>query len=359
MKDYTFIIKHILKLAIYLVIFTIFCLIFDRIDSNNKAVNISEIIFISLYLTIGGTYLIYVLIKHDREIYKRQKEKEKKFFEFLDILETFNYDASSLDEKIHYLLAALYEASSNFTMTDFYARSYNFSRYEIKELLYNVLDNEFNEFINDIILDFKEDGQIALFRRRIVEKINKILGILDEGYYYDATNNFRIMIYHSMNSYKLLKEGLKDNKFVKIKVENGYTTFDDAYLVTTRTIYFLNENLRDNINAAIKNDINLYTFKVQAHTYRLALNPECDDVEFSLFRLNYFLNFRDFKTYKSFIEKNKYKDFELLKTNFQEVYKALQNYFKSKNDDDLKKLYSVLKEEIDTHIINDKFRIEE
>ncbi len=359
MKDYTFIIKHILKIAIYLVIFIIFYLVFDRIDSNNKVVNITEIIFITLYLTIGGTYLIYVLIKHDREIYKKQKEKEEKFFKFLDILETFNYDTSSLDEKIRYLLAALYEASSNFTMTDFYARSYNFSRSEVKELLYNVVDNEFNEFINNIILNFKEEGQIALFRRRIVEKINKIIGISDEGYYYDATNNFRIKIYQSGNSYKLLKERFKDNKFVKIKVDKGYNTFDDAYLATTRTIYFLNEDLRDSIKAAIKNDINLYTFKVQAHTYRLALNPECDDVEFSLFRLNYFLNFRDFKTYKSFIKKNKYNDFELLKINFQEVYKTLQNYFKSKNDDNLKKLHSVLKEEIDKHIEHDKFRIEE
>lgn len=359
MKDYTFIIKHILKMAIYLVIFIIFCLIFDRIDSSEKAINICEIIFITLYLTIGGTYLIYVLIKHDREIYKKQKEKEEKFSDFLDILETFNYDVSSSEEKTHYLLAALYEAASNFTMTDFYARSFNFSRFEIKELLYNALDNEFNEFINDIILNFKEDGQIALFRRRIVENINKIIGINDEGYYYDATNNFRIMIYQSGNSYKLLKEGFKDNKFLKIKVEKGYTNFNEAYLAATRTIYFLNEDLRNSIKAAIKNDINLETFKVQAHTYKLALNPECDDVEFSLFRLNYFLNFRDFTTYKSFIKKNKYNDFELLEINFPEVYKALQNYFKSKNDDDLKKLYSALKEEIDKHIANDKFPIEE
>ena len=358
MKDYTFIIKHILRYAIYFVGFLIICMIFDYIDSKNKAVNIIEIVFISFYLVIGATYFIYSLIKHDREIYKIQKEREGKFNYFLDILETFNYETSTKEDKIKYLLASLYEASSNYTMCSFYARCFAFSRVEIKELLYNEIDAEFNEFINDIVLKFKGSPQIALFRYRVISKINKTLG-LEEGYYSDATYNFRMTIYRSGKKYNILKERCSDNKWNKVRIDKGFNSFDDAYLIVTRTINYLNDDLRKILTENAKSEINLETFKEEAHTYKLALNQNRDEIEFSLFRLYYFLKFKDFKYYKLFINKNKYNDFEILNSNYPKIYNKLNNYYKTKKEEDLKKLYETLKEEIDKHIVDDKFRIEE
>ena len=358
MKDYTFIIKQVLRYAIYFVVFLIVCMIFNYIDSKNKVVNIIEILFVAFYLVIGATYFIYSLIKHDREIYKKQKEKENKLYDYLDILETFNYETSTKEEKIKYLFAALYEASSNYTMSSFYARCFAFSRIEIKELLYNEIDMEFNEFINDVILKFKEGPQIALFRYRIISKINKTLGI-KEDFYSDATYNFRMIIYKRGRKYNILKEKYSDNKWKKIRIDKGFNSFDDAYLIVTRTINYLNDDLRKILTENSQNKIDLETFKEEAHTYKLALNQNRDEIEFSLFRLYYFLRFKDFKYYKLFIYKNKYNDFEILNSNYPEIYTKLINYYKTKKEEDFKKLFKTLKEEIDKHIINDKFRIEE
>ena len=102
MNDSKFILKKIIQTTFFVIIFGLICAVFSKIDAKEKYINILEMIFLCLYMVIGSVYIIKDFVSKDRirgkEI-KIEKKKLKKFNEYLDILNNFNYNHSSLEDK--------------------------------------------------------------------------------------------------------------------------------------------------------------------------------------------------------------------------------------------------------------------
>ncbi len=308
MKDSKFIIKKIMQIIIYLGIFALICAVFAKIDSKQSYVNVLELIFLCIYMLVGSMYILKDCFSRDaksRKDIKKEKEDVEKFNKYLDILNEFNYEYSSLENKFKYLIASLYEASVTFQMSDFYARARDFSRIEIKDILYNKIDYEFDEFIDNVIMKFAESMSVSFFKTRIINIISKEVGIVtNENYYYDMTYNFRGSIVESNGKYNVVKEAFKNNKWEVVQIEKGFLTDDEAYLDVTRIINVINDQLRNNLLDEFKDStVDEDVFKLLAHTYKVLYQGV--NGEAAIFRLYYIIKNYGLKEYIKCLKNDK------------------------------------------------------
>ncbi len=278
--------------------------------------------------------------------------KKKKFEDFFLIFDNFNYYESNNDTKKHYLLASLFEASNTAKMVDFYARCYNFSLKEIESLLQGYINSEFDIFLEDIILNFKESMNICLFKSSIIKLINDIIGIKEDEYYIDNSYMFRGSIVKRRNDYIIYKEILKNNEWAYLSKEKGFKTYDEAYLKLTKTINYLNNDIKNHIEEEnINQNVDIDVFNNLAHSYKTFLESS-NLVEKAIFLLYYFLTYQNVRSYCSYLHNKKKDDLDLLIS----TYPEFKNEFKSlkKNKD---KVYTFVCEEIKKYTQNDKFNI--
>lgn len=325
MNDSKFIIKKIIQTILFFIIFALICAVFAKIDSNEKYINIIEIIALCVYMVVGSVYILKDFISMDRKRGKKIKQNnkyKKKFDEFLDILNEFNYNQSSLEEKYKYLIAALYESSVTYQMIDFYSRARDFSKNEIKDILYNKIDYEFDEFIADVIMKFKESMSVSFFKTRIIKIINDEISFNDlNKYYYDMTYNFRASIVESSNKFNVIKESYKNGKWEIIQIEKGFLNEDEAYLDITRLINVINDELRNNLKDEFKiTDLDEHMFKLYAHTYKVINDSETGEV--CLFRLYYIIRNYGLKKYIKCLKSDK-EDIKILIESFENLKEEL------------------------------------
>lgn len=325
MNDAKFIIKKIIQIIIFVTIFILICAVFAKIDSKEKYINIIEIIALCIYMVAGSVYILKDFIALDRKRGKEIKQNNKyikKFNDFLDILNEFNYEQSSLEEKYKYLIAALYESSVTYQMIDFYSRARDFSKSEIKDILYNKIDYEFDEFIDDVIMNLKESMSVSFFKTRIIKIINNEIGFNDvEKYYYDMTYNFRASIVELSNKFNVIKESYKNGKWEIIQVEKGFLSDDEAYLDVTRLINVINDELRNNLKDEFKiTNLDEHMFKLYAHTYKVINDAETGEV--CLFRLYYIVRNYGLKKYIKCLKSDK-DDIKILIKSFADLKEEL------------------------------------
>ena len=365
MNDSKFILKKIIQTILFVIIFGLICAVFSKIDSKEKYINILEMVFLCLYMVIGSVYIIKDFVSKDRirgkEI-KTEKKELKKFNEYLDILNNFNYNHSNLEDKTKLLIASLYESSVTYQMVDFYARTRDFTRAEIKDILYNKIDYEFDEFIDDVIMNFKESMSIAFFKTRIINVINKEIGCdMDNKYYYDMTYNFRASIVESSNKYNVVKESFKDGRWQVIQIEKGYQTDDSAYLEITKLVNVINDELRNNLNAELKKtNVDEHMFKLYAHTYKVMYDSSTPEA--CLFRLYYIIRNYGLKQYIKCLKTDK-KDIKIMIESFPNLKEELivisTKHLSDKRIEFIKNvLIEKIEPYIDDYIKDDKYNIE-
>ncbi len=364
MRNSRLIIKKIIQFVIYFLIIYLFCLVFAQIDSSEKWVNILEFIILFIYMVLGGVFIVSELIAQDNENRKEIK-KDKKYKElfdnFLDTLTNFDIYASDEIKRRDYMVAALYESAITMQMVDFYARCSFFSKEEIKETLYNTLDSEFNLFIDDVIMRFKDTIEIVFFKKRIIEYINKRLDYEDDKvYYYNSSYDFRVKIIKE-KTYTIVKESYDQGSWNEIGREKGFQSDEDAYLTVTKLINYVNNAIKTNQNIDLeRKDVDLKVFRILAHTYKLALDIE--NSEAALFRLYFYINVYGIKKYKDVIKKED-SELNLLIKSYPELKDNLILIKKIKDKKKLNVLQDSIIKEIEPLILkyieNDKYRIEE
>ena len=332
---------------------SILCLLFNA-GSSDKTSNLIELIILILYSLVGG----FVILKRIILIVKDENKSNKKIEHFVRFIENFNYESATNEEKRDYLIYYLFVSSNNESLYYFYISCANFNKTEIKELLYNLLDDEFNKFIEQTILKLKDNANIFIYQTRLFNILLERCKMEKEDltkYYFDYTRQIRLSIRQNKNKYNVLIERYKNEKWIFEKVIKNFLTEDDAYLTISKIIRNINQAF-ENIDKSNK-EIDISDLKRNAYFFKLKKEKFKMD-EFVLF--DYYTNVSNtgHERFYTYLKKKKLfkKYVQRLKILLPIEYKPVLDFFISKDFKKADQTFITLKDKL-TPIL-DKFIVD-
>lgn len=205
------------------------------------------IIIILTSLILAITFFI-LLIKEAR---KRLKQNfmpswriNQLITKFLKKINNFKYETASKEEKLHYMIYSLYNASEAYDLSIFYKDCKNYTKEELINLTSKLdITDDLKQFINEIVINKKMtksvfrfqselDGLLLIFSK--VEIIQNPL-LFDKNVLYDSTKHLRYRVVKRGKYYKIEKccfdpvDNIWIGDYETMSTFDTYTDYDTAY----------------------------------------------------------------------------------------------------------------------------------
>lgn len=199
---------------------------------------------ISFTILIIGTIGISIdskrIVKQAKIETQRHQDISKIYEKHWEKVYSFSYEKSSNEEKKIFLLSTLFYATASGSLKSFYLQACVFKKEEIRHFLSGILDDEFDEFLNNVILNLKETDSIKMFCPQISCLLDSyVLGekipVLKEALMIDPTRHHRFYIEKRTkhNDFVIIEDEFKDRyNFLEWKIGNQlpkkYKTYELA-----------------------------------------------------------------------------------------------------------------------------------